>query len=82
MCPPESLKNALFIFNEILVILISIPPTFPIFDAVARTFINLLPLKRQKEMSKRGAPSQKFLKKCIFETQFARFGAYLLAKFY
>ena len=48
MCPPEKLKNALLISNTILAILISIPPTFPIFDAIARTIINLLPLKRQK----------------------------------
>ena len=33
----NSLKSALFISNEILAILISIPLTFPIFDAVTRT---------------------------------------------
>ena len=48
MCPPRSLKNALFISNEILAILIFIPPTFPNFDAVDRTIINLLALKRRK----------------------------------
>ena len=76
MCPPEKLKNALLISNEILAILISIPPTFPIFDAVARTFIDLLPLKRQRWVSKGDVPPQKLEKKCIFETQFPRFGAY------
>ena len=80
MCPPEKLKNALFISNEILAILISIPPTFPIFDAVARIIIDHLPLKRQRWVFKGDVHPQK-LKKCIFETQFPRFGAYHLAKF-
>ena len=42
MCPPEKLKNALFFSNEILGILISIPPTFPISYSVARTIIDPL----------------------------------------
>ena len=78
----KSLKNALFISNEIIGYSHIFSAPLPIFDAVARIIIDHLPFKRQKWVSKGDFPPPK-LTKCIFETQFSRFGAYLylLAKF-
>ena len=51
-----------------------------IFDAFARTFINLWPLKRG--YLRRSSLPLRSWKKCNFQIQFAQFGAYLLPTFY
>ena len=47
------------------------------FDAFVRAIINLWPLKRKKGVSEGECPPLK-LKKCNFQTQFAKFGTILL----
>ena len=74
---PTFYWKSLFIFNKILAIFMSIDTFLVLMPLLG--ILNFWPLKKGGVWE--GTSPQK-LKKCIFKTQFAKFGAYLLPTFY
>ena len=65
-------------FNQILAIFMAMPPTF----LVLMPLLELKPLTIENMGVSEGKLLLRRLKKCKFQTQFAKFGAYLLPTFY
>ena len=71
-------EKPIFIFDKILGIIMSIPPTF----LVLMPLLELKPLTIEQMGVSEGELPFRSWEKCKFQTQFAKFGAYLLPTFY
>ena len=78
---PTFYWKPLFIFNKILAIFMSIPPTFLVLMPLLGIII-FWPLRKWGCLRGNFPSEAQKLKKCIFYTQLAKFGAYLLPTFY